>query len=119
MAAPVVLFETAAKDPKKVGDFYTELFGWSIDANNPMNYGLTVTKDGDLGIDGGIFQGEGWFGIRAFAQVDSAQAYLDKAVQLGGKVLMGPDEVPGAGIIVGVFTDPEGNQFGVTQPVSQ
>ena len=118
MPQPVVHFEINARDSAKITDFYTSLFGWSVDANNPMNYGLAMTRDGDLGIDGGIYQqgdAEDTPGIRIYAQVDDAQAYLDKAVELGGKAVGPAMEVPGAGIMVGMFLDPEGNLFGVVQ----
>ncbi len=118
MPQPVIHFEINARDSAKITSFYTSLFGWSVDANNPMNYGLTMTKDGDLGIDGGIYQqgdAEDAPGIRIYAQVDDAQAYLDRAVELGGKSVGPAMEVPGAGIMVGMFLDPEGNLFGVVQ----
>ena len=120
MPQPVIHFEISARDSEAITNFYTSLFGWSVDANNPMNYGLTMTKDGDMGIDGGIYQqmnAEDASGIRIYAQVDDAQAYLDRAVELGGKAVGAAMEVPGAGIMVGMFLDPEGNLFGVVQHV--
>jgi predicted enzyme related to lactoylglutathione lyase len=122
MPQPITHFEINARDSVKISNFYSGLFGWNIDANNPMNYGLVSTKDGDLGIDGGIYQQDGAgdaLGVRIYAQVDDAQAYLNKAEELGGKIVGQAMEVPGAGIIVGMFTDPEGNLFGVVQHVGQ
>ena len=40
------------------------------------------------------------------------------AESLGGKRMMGPDEVPGVGIVIGLFTDPEGHAIGVMSQVS-
>ena len=51
-----------------------------------MNYGLASTKDGELGIDGGIYQQQDENdtpGVRVYAQVDDAAAYLAKAQELG------------------------------------
>lgn len=96
------------------------MFGWTVDANNPMNYGMTSIKDGAEGIDGGIYQQEDPNDppeIRIYAQVDDAEAFLTKAQQLGGQILMPAMEVPGAGIKAGQFQDPEGNRFGVVQPL--
>ena len=56
-------------------------------------------------------------GLRVYAQVDDADAYLAKAQELGGKIIMPAMEVPGMGIRVGLFEDPEGNRFGVVQPL--
>ena len=43
------------------------------------------------------------------------EAALAKAEELGGSRVMGPDEVPGAGIVLGQLTDPEGHMIGVIQ----
>ena len=118
MPQPVVHFEISARDSETIANFYSSLFGWTVDADNPMNYGMAMTKDGDLGIDGGIYKqmsDDDAPGVRIYAQVDDAQAYLDKAEELGGKAVGAAMEVPGAGIMVGMFTDPEGNLFGVVQ----
>jgi uncharacterized protein len=45
MGQPVVHFEIAGKDPAKLHEYYSDLFGWEIDANNPMNYGM-VAREG-------------------------------------------------------------------------
>ena len=118
MSNPVVHFEIASKDTGKVRDFYSKLFGWSIDADNPMNYGVASTKEGSLGIDGGLYQTEDANdqpGVRLYAQVDDAQAFLEMAASLGGTVVGEAQEVPGQGIKVGQFLDPEGNIFGIIQ----
>ena len=95
MANPVVHFEVVGKDAKKLQDFYGGLFGWKIDANNPMNYGIIDGSDGE-GIGGGIGPGEGGQShVTFYVQVDDPQAYLDKAVSMGGKVLMPVTEIPG------------------------
>lgn len=120
MPNPIIHFEISANDQGKITDFCTRLFGWAVDANNPMNYGMASTKDGDEGIDGGIYQQQDSNdppGIRIYAQVDDADAFLAKAQELGGQMLMPAMEVPGAGIKVGQFLDPEGNRFGVVQPL--
>ena len=55
MPQPVIHFEISTRDRVKITDFYSLLFGWQVNADNPMNYGLANTKDGELGIDGGIY----------------------------------------------------------------
>ena len=118
MPAPIVHFEIGARDSKRAQEFYTKLFSWTVNADNPMSYGMTYTKDGDVGIDGGIFQSEGpWYGVRLVAQVDDAEAYLKKAKELGGKLTSPVVEIPGMSMKVGFFTDPEGNLFGLYQPL--
>ena len=84
-----------------------------------MSYGLANTKDGELGTDSGIYQINTKTtrrGGRIYAQADDAAAYLAKAQELGGTLVREAMEIPGIGIIVGMFLDPEGNRFGVIQP---
>ena len=42
------------------------------------------------------------------------KAALAKAESLGGKRMMGPDQVPG-GPVIGLFQDPDGHTLGVVQ----
>src|SRR5947209_5639009 len=49
----VVHWEVQAKDAARQQQFFANLFGWKIDSNNPMNYGM-VTSGGKDAIDGGI-----------------------------------------------------------------
>ena len=44
MANVVNHFEIHGTDGKKSQDFYAGLFGWSIDANNPMDYGMVSAE---------------------------------------------------------------------------
>jgi predicted enzyme related to lactoylglutathione lyase len=120
MGQPVVHFEIAGKDAAKLQDYYSQLFGWEIDANNPMGYGLVpregnVNADG-IGIGGGISAGpEGYGGhVTFYVEVPDADAAMAQAEQLGGTRMMGPMEVMD-GLTIGLFTDPEGHVIGVTE----
>ena len=121
MGQPVVHFEVIGKDGDSLRRYYSELFGWDIDANNPMGYG-TIQREGNTdadgaGIGGGVGNApEGYDGhLTFYVQVPDVEAALVKAEELGGKRLMGPDEVPGMGIVLGHMTDPEGHLIGVIQ----
>jgi uncharacterized protein len=114
MPNPVTHFEIVGKDGKALQDFYANLFGWKVDANNPMNYGMVEAQDGH-GVGGGISAGEGdesW--VTVYVEVDDPQVYLDKAVSLGGQVVMPVSEVPGV-VILAQFKDPEGHLIGITK----
>ena len=52
-----------------------------------------------------------------YVGVPDVEAALQKAESLGGKRQMGPDQAPGSDLVVGHFTDPEGNLIGVAGPV--
>ncbi len=112
MPNPVVHFEIQAKDAKGMQEFYSRLFGWHIDDNNPMNYGMVDTH-AEGGINGGIGPApEGTSRVTFYAQVDDLQAYLDKAERLGGKTVMPPTEIPDI-VTLAMFSDPEGNLIGM------
>jgi uncharacterized protein len=120
MGQPVVHFEIVGKDGEALKRYYSELFGWEIDSNNPMKYG-TIQREGNLnadgaGIGGGITGGpEGYDGhVTFYVQVPDVEAALAQAESLGGKRTMGPDEVM-EGLVIGLFTDPEGHTIGVLQ----
>lgn len=111
MTNPVAWFEVLGKDGTALQNFYSSLFGWSIDADNPMNYGMVAAGAG--GIAGGIGPSQdGAARITFYVQVDDLQASLDRAVELGGAVTVPPMEVP-EGPTIAMFTDVAGNQIGL------
>src|SRR2546423_15658209 len=121
MGQPVVHFEVIGKDGDKLKKYFGELFGWEIDSNNPMNYGV-VAREGNtnpdgVGIGGGIFgpAPDGYEGhVTFYVEVPDVEAALQKAEQLGGKRLMGPDKVD-ENIEIGQFADPEGHLIGLSR----
>ncbi|HLZ69721.1 MAG TPA: VOC family protein [Dehalococcoidia bacterium] len=112
MANPVVHFEIIGKDAGKARQFYSSLFGWAIDANNPMNYG--IVDNGGQGINGGIAGAENGDQPHTmfYVAVPDLQATLDQATSLGGKVLMPVTEIPNT-VTLAVFQDPDGNAIGL------
>src|SRR5207244_11169270 len=77
-------------DGEKLKGFYSDLFGWKIDSNNPMNYGMVETG-GEGGINGGVGDGDNWSGTRVYIQVPDLQAALDKVEAAGGKTRLPPN----------------------------
>jgi hypothetical protein len=121
MGYPVVHFEVVGKDGAKLVSYYGELFGWNIDANNPMNYGMVARDDnkaanGELGIGGGVGQGpEGYEGhVTFYVAVPDVEEALQKAESLGGTRVMGPENIMDM-VELGQFKDPEGNLIGVVK----
>ncbi|HEX2023859.1 MAG TPA: VOC family protein [Acidimicrobiales bacterium] len=120
MGQPVVHFEVVGRDGPALQSFYSQLFGWKLDTNNPMGYGVVfreenVNSDG-VGIGGGVGQGpEGYPGhVTFYVEVPDVEAALAQAESLGGTRMMGPDEVM-EGLVVGLFTDPEGHTIGLVK----
>lgn len=121
MGQPVVHFEVIGKDAAKLQSFYSELFEWEINADNPMNYGTVDRyKRGDgTGIGGGVGTGPpGYDGhVTFYVEVPDVEEALKKAEGLGGTRTMGPDKVM-EDLVIGMFTDPEGHVIGVIEAAS-
>lgn len=123
MGDPVVHFEIMGKDGRKLRSYYSELFGWSIDTNNPMGYGMVAREDNltaeGVGIGGGVAEmPEGRPGyVTVYVQVPDVEASLAKAESLGGSRVMGPEKVMD-NLEIGLLTDPEGNMIGVMRYTS-
>ncbi len=128
MGNPVVHFEVIGKNPKKLRDFFGELFEWEFDTAAPVaeevsqtgNYGFVdrnATRDG-VGIPGGIGGGEG-YDVHAvfYVGVPDVEAALRKAESLGAIRQLGPAKNLAGGVVIGHFTDPEGNLIGVAGPI--
>ncbi|MGB8960729.1 MAG: VOC family protein [Pseudonocardiaceae bacterium] len=115
MGQPVVHFEVIGQDGPALRSFYSDLFGWKIDADNPMSYGIVQREDG-TGIGGGIGVGpEGYSGhVTFYVGVPDVEAALAQAESLGGSRVMGPEKVM-EHIEIGLFNDPEGHLIGVVK----
>ncbi len=121
MGQPVVHFEVVGKDGARLQSYYSELFGWKIDASNPMGYGIVEREDNlspqGIGIGGGVSGAPpGSDGhVTFYVEVPDVEAALARAETLGGKRIWGPDKVPGTEIELGHFADPEGHLIGLTK----
>jgi uncharacterized protein len=117
MGQPVVHFEVIGKDPDKLRSFYSELFGWEFGQPvGPTDYTVVdrnVNAAG-IGIGGGVGGvPEGYDGhVTFYVEVPDVEASLAKAESLGGKRMMGPDQVPG-GPVIGLFSDLQGHVVGL------
>ena len=95
MGQPVVHFEIIARDGETLRGYYSELFGWKIDADNPMGYGV-VQREGNLtpegiGIGGGVAGGpEGYGGhVTFYVAVPDVEAALAQAESLAAPASWG------------------------------
>jgi len=112
-ATPAIIhWEIQAQDAARVQRFYGELFGWKIDAANPMKYGMVSSK-GNGGIDGGIGGTNGSSRLLVYATVADINEVLAKAEALGAKTILPRTDV--GPVIMGIFEDLEGNHFGILE----
>jgi hypothetical protein len=118
MGNPVMHFEILTTgDVDAVRRFYADAFGWTIDAANPMNYGLVDTGAG-MGIGGGIGtpMPGGPSYVTVYVAVDDLTAALTKIESLGGKTIMPPMDIPDGKVSIAMFHDPAGNLIGLVKP---
>src|SRR5438105_10595017 len=70
MGAPVVHFEIVGKDTQALSAFYGSLFGWKVDADNPVGYGVVAREDNlnaeGIGIGGGLMGMSGMPGMEDY-----------------------------------------------------
>src|SRR5918994_2800485 len=118
MGQPVVHFEIMGADAEKLRSFYSGLFGWEINADNPMDYGI-VDREGNVNADGigigggvGAIPGDMPGHVTFYIEVPDVEKALVQAESLGGTRLMGPDQVA-EGVEIGLFNDPEDHTIGV------
>lgn len=117
MKHPVVWFEINGNDGEGLQTFYGQLFGWKIDADNPMKYGMVEAEKG-RGIPGGIGEKmEGPVenpGVTFYVSTTSIESSLGEAEGLGAKTIMPRTVLPG-GTILAFFDDPQGNRIGLVE----
>jgi predicted enzyme related to lactoylglutathione lyase len=109
--------ELATSNYEAAFDFYSKLFGWQAMHRMDMGpQGVYLIFGADGAQRGGIYKLNQERSSRpywlAYAEVASADAAAAAATAAGGKVIVGPLEVPGGGRIVQVI-DPSGAMFAV------
>lgn len=114
MPNPVVHFEVQSADAGKAQKFFGDLFGWHVDANNPMSYGIVDTHTEGKGIGGGIGPAQGSPQVTFYVEVDDINAYVKKAEGLGAKTVMPRTVIPEM-ITLAMFSDLDGNTVGLVE----
>ncbi len=111
----IVHFDLPADNPQRAKKFYEELFNWKLDLAPEMEYYLVETKglDGGQGVGGGMTKRQSpEQQITNYIGVDSVDRYMARVEELGGKVVMPKQTVPGWGYLA-VCMDTENNTFGL------
>jgi predicted enzyme related to lactoylglutathione lyase len=107
-------FEIPSRDYEKSKEFYESLFGWKIDIQPEMNYGMIHIKDG---IGGGLtneFKPATEPGLALYFEVDDIPGTLMKAVDLGGAEVKPKTPIGGGEMgYYAEFKDLDGNIIGL------
>jgi predicted enzyme related to lactoylglutathione lyase len=120
MGNPVVHFEVVGKDGPALRSFYSQLFAWDLGVEDDVEYAMVPRDDNmnsdGIGIGGGVGQApEGYPGhVTFYIEVPDVEASLAQAESLGGSRMMGPEEMM-PGLVIGMFTDPEGHTIGLVK----
>ncbi len=103
--------ELLTTDPAAATAFYGKLFGWATEAMDMGTGPYHVIKSGEASIGGitGLPPNAGpmppnW---GCYVTVDAVDKTAELCVELGGKVLMGPFDIPTGGRMA-VLQDPQG-----------
>ncbi len=101
--------ELTTPEPKKATEFYGTLFGWTFDVMDMGTGPYHVVKAADSAI-GGIMAPP-MAGVPPnwcpYVTVNDVDATAKQAVAIGGKVLVGPMDIPTVGRMA-VLQDPQG-----------
>jgi len=113
MGRPVVRFEIGCRDRARTAEFFGKLFEWNTQESE---HSTTIDTAAGDGINGHItaLGHEPHNYVTFYVEVDDVQAYLDKAVSLGGKALLPVITIP-----KGQFSwvaDPDSNTIGLYKP---
>jgi predicted enzyme related to lactoylglutathione lyase len=116
MKGKVVHFEVVTNgDAAELAKSYADTFGWGIDTNNPLKYGLISQEDAGIGGGiGGAPDPNMPRHVTFYVQVANLDATLKEIENRGGKTLLPPAEVV-PGTTIAMFQDPHGNTIGLTK----
>jgi uncharacterized protein len=110
---PVTQFQILSKAPGETAQFYSSLFGWKVDAANPMGY-RRIDTGSAVGIRGGIWPAppQAPAFVQLFVTVEDVRAAVQKAESLGARVVIPPSVLP-EGDEMAVMLDPQGMSFAI------
>ena len=113
-AAPAVVhWEVQARDLERQQQFFANLFGWQIDTNNPMRYGM-VSGAGKDTIGGGIGPAHDQASrVTVYVQVPDIDETLARATTLGAQTMVPRMEY--GPVTMALFRDLEGNVIGLVE----
>lgn len=112
MGNPVMHWQILTKDPERLEEFYSSLFGWTFSGDNPLGYKMIETNAGE-GINGGVWPispNEGHTMVQLFVRVNDLLDHVRQAESLGARIVIPPQKLPG-GDEMAVLTDPDGLPF--------
>ncbi len=111
MAAKIIHVEVAGKDGPALQRFYSDVFDWKLDTDNPDGYGMLRDESGLTSGIGGTQDG-GAGQVTFYVHSEDPAGILRRVEELGGKVIMPLTEVA-KDTTIALFADPEGHVVGI------
>jgi predicted enzyme related to lactoylglutathione lyase len=108
MARPVVHFEIGCRDKPKSREFFQKLFDWEID-DGPA--GTIAAAAGGIAGHMTSLGHEPHNYVTVYVEVDALEPYLERAKELGGRIVVPPVRLPTGSFAW--FSDPDGNLLGL------
>jgi uncharacterized protein len=103
-------FEIPADNVDGLRNFYASLFGWRFEKGETQGYYMIK----NAGISGAVVQKENSEQLSTqFVNVESIEDYVNKAKQLGAKLVKNKQEISDG--YFAVLEDPQKNTFGIWQ----
>ncbi len=115
MGDPVVRFEIGCKDRGASKAFYEATFGWKVDEGEITGEATTGAADGINGALTALGHEPHQY-VMVYIQVSDIDDAVATLTQNGGKVTIGPIDIPGGKGRFAWFNDPEGNTLGLFEP---
>ena len=114
----VVFFEICVDDVEATASFYSDVFGWNIEAADPESeesWLITTGDDEDPGIPGALTPRlDEWSSTVCTIEVPSISDCARKITEAGGKIVAPQIEIPGEGFVQ-YCEDIEGNPFAIVE----
>ena len=111
MAAKVIHVEVTGKDGPGLQKFYSDIFGWKLNTDNPGGYGMLRDDNGLTSGIGGTQDGSAGQ-VTFYVHSEDPAGILRRVEELGGKVIQPLTEVA-KDTTVALFADPEGHVVGI------
>ena len=114
MADRVIHFEVLGKDGPALQHFYSDVFGWTFNTDNPGAYGMASSDEAGIWVGVGDSRDGGSGHVTGYVSVADIDSTLATVTRLGGTVVM-PKFEPGGGAVLALFADPQGHVIGLSQ----
>lgn len=113
MANAVLQFQIVSKAPDQAASFYSSLFGWKIETENPLGY-RRIDTGAEEGIQGGIWPAppQAPDFVQLIIAVDEVKPAVQRAEDLGARLIIPPAVLP-EGDEMAILQDPQGLAFGL------